>query len=281
MIKLWIPSVEAVLVLFVTCFLIRKYADLKRTNNFSVAMTSISWFLAFSIIFFIPLDIYLTSAKQETSEFLVGWWYFYYWTSFFLSMVLLPILIGYLEAADFTLRGRMISAIKYNIPFYLCYLVLFVGLVCFLYFSKAGQSSLEQGGGLIGVLMGLNITAGLCQLALTLGYGMVRIPINTFKSCSLEKRYQYAVFKVAKYEDDILELLYERTNCIQSLLYLINNMNVEESLRHHVDEMHSMIDRTLGKTDEEALKERAVGQRDVETVLVEEFNNGWIDITRL
>ena len=103
-----------------------------------------------------------TSAKNETSEFLVGWWYFYYWTSFFLSMLVLPILIGYLEAADFTMRGRLISAIKYNVPYYLCYLVFFVGLVCFLYFSQIGRDIVEQGGGLVGVLMGLNITAGLC-----------------------------------------------------------------------------------------------------------------------
>ena len=60
-IQIWVPSTEAVIVLAVTFLLIRKYADLKRTNTFSVAMTSLSWFLAFSMIFFIPLDIYIVS----------------------------------------------------------------------------------------------------------------------------------------------------------------------------------------------------------------------------
>lgn len=59
--KIWVPIAEAVIVLFVTCCLIYKYADLKRTNMISLAMTTLSWFLAFSMIFFIPLDIYVVS----------------------------------------------------------------------------------------------------------------------------------------------------------------------------------------------------------------------------
>ena len=62
--------------------------------------------------------------------------------------------------------------------------------------------------------MGLNITAGLCQLALTLGYGIVRIPINTYKSHSLAKRHEYAVYQVAVHDDEIMKLLYERTHSI-------------------------------------------------------------------
>ena len=57
----WIPIVECICVFGVTCLLVRKYADLKRTNTFSLAITTLSWFLAFSMIFFIPLDIYAVS----------------------------------------------------------------------------------------------------------------------------------------------------------------------------------------------------------------------------
>lgn len=66
-IKAWVPIVESVLVLFVTCALIYKYADLKRTNRFSLAITTLSWFLAFSMIFFIPLDIYYVSCQLTLS----------------------------------------------------------------------------------------------------------------------------------------------------------------------------------------------------------------------
>ena len=60
-IKAWIPIAECVGVLAVTCLLVRKYADVKRTNTFSLVITALSWFLAFSMIFFIPLDIYAVS----------------------------------------------------------------------------------------------------------------------------------------------------------------------------------------------------------------------------
>ena len=58
-------------------------------------------------------------------------------------------------------------------------------------------------------------------------------------------------------------------------------MNVEQSLQVHLDEMYDMIDQALGKTKEESIKMRMVSQKDVESVLIEEFNNGWIDIKRL
>ena len=58
-------------------------------------------------------------------------------------------------------------------------------------------------------------------------------------------------------------------------------MNVEQSLQHHVDDMYEMVDEALAKTDEETVKMRMIGSKDVESVLIEEFNNGWIDIKRL
>jgi len=126
--------------------------------------------------------------------FLVYWWYFYYWASFTLSFLILPVLVSYLESADFTFRGRLCFALKSQIPYYIAYFVAFIGLVCFLYWSDKGRTIVNQGGGLVGVLMGMNITFGLCFLALTLGYGIVKIPIETLKSSKLKKRYEYIVY---------------------------------------------------------------------------------------
>ena len=103
-----------------------------------------------------------TSTTDETNNFLVFWWYFYYWTSFTLSVMVLPILVGYLEAAEFSKRGRICYAVQRNLPYYAVYLVLFVAFVCFLYLSAIGQEIVEEGGGLVGVLMGINMTISLC-----------------------------------------------------------------------------------------------------------------------
>lgn len=68
MVNAWIPLVEALSVLSLTCFLVYKYADTKRTNWFSLVITAVSWFLAFSMIFFIPLDIYSVSYAANSFD---------------------------------------------------------------------------------------------------------------------------------------------------------------------------------------------------------------------
>ena len=57
----WIPLCEAIAILIVTCAMIYKYADMTRTDAFSWLLTLLSWYLSFSIIFFIPFDIYVVS----------------------------------------------------------------------------------------------------------------------------------------------------------------------------------------------------------------------------
>ena len=37
-----------------------------------------------------------------------------------------------------------------------------IALICFLYLSKPGRTIIDEGGGLVGVLMGINMTMGLC-----------------------------------------------------------------------------------------------------------------------
>ena len=196
-------------------------------------------------------------------------------------MLVLPILVGYLEAAEFSMRGRMVYAFKYNVPYYIMYLIIFAALICFLYLTSAGRDIVEQGGGLVGVLMGISMTLGLCQLAITLGYGVVRIPIKTLQSASVKKRYELAVYKVADHEDQILEVLHDKKHSILTLLYLANNMNVERELREHHDDMMKMIDDALIKTNEQQVKAKIITQADVDQDLIEEYNNGWIDLARL
>ena len=179
------------------------------------------------------------------------------------------------------MRGRLISSVKQNVPYYALYVILFIALVCFLYLSSVGKDIVEQGGGLVGVLMGVNMTIGLCQLALTLGYGIVKIPMMMFNSMTLQKRYEYAVYKVAQLEDEILEVLYEKKNSIQQLVYIQSNINCDNNLQPHLDEMIDRVDVALAKTNETGVKSRVFGQKDADEVLIEEYNNGFIDVNRL
>ena len=57
----WIPGVEGAVLAVIAFILILRFADTQRTPVFCLLTAYISWFLAFSIIFLIPLDIYLVS----------------------------------------------------------------------------------------------------------------------------------------------------------------------------------------------------------------------------
>jgi len=66
------------------------------------------------------------------------------------------------------------------------YIILGAGSLCYLYLSQEGKKMLDDGGGLVGVLMGVNIATGLIWLSLVLGWGLVKIPIYYYKHSDLE-----------------------------------------------------------------------------------------------
>jgi len=57
--KIWIPALEGIVILLITMYLANRYADKERTPLYSKVLTIIGWWLAFSMICFIPLDIYV------------------------------------------------------------------------------------------------------------------------------------------------------------------------------------------------------------------------------
>ena len=59
--EIWMPTVEAVIIFIVILFLVAEYADRARTPTLVVIFTIFSWFMSFSMIMFIPLDIWLVS----------------------------------------------------------------------------------------------------------------------------------------------------------------------------------------------------------------------------
>ena len=59
--EIWMPTVEAVVIFIVTLVLVAQYADRSRTPFPVVMFTIISWVMSFSMIMFIPLDIWLVS----------------------------------------------------------------------------------------------------------------------------------------------------------------------------------------------------------------------------
>ena len=80
-----IPAVESIVVLIITIYLVIRFADKKRTPFWCYVLTIFGWSLGFSMIIFVPLDLYLTLKNGVASSQLIVWWQIFYWTSFILN----------------------------------------------------------------------------------------------------------------------------------------------------------------------------------------------------
>jgi hypothetical protein len=89
---------------------------------------------------------------------------------------------------------------------YLGFFLVFCG---FMYLTAWGRQLTDNGGGVLGVLIGLNLAFGLLWLALIVGYGMVKIPIACWKNSDMESRLDYFCHKVAHYDDQIIKVVSE------------------------------------------------------------------------
>ena len=92
--------------------------------------------MSFSVIVFIPLDIYLneeyTNVDEDTGlerAFLYDWWAISYWSSYLLNWVLIPLLQGYVTAGEFGISDKIYRSIVSSVPFYLLYCLGFIGLL--------------------------------------------------------------------------------------------------------------------------------------------------------
>jgi hypothetical protein len=63
-VNLLVPIFEILVVTVLIAVLIHKYADRQRTPIVVLLLTGLGWFLGFSMIIFIPLDVLLTINKD-------------------------------------------------------------------------------------------------------------------------------------------------------------------------------------------------------------------------
>ena len=91
-------------------YLLRGYADRKRTSIFIRVLTFVGWFLSFSLVVFLPLDIYMakkmsldvaTENDVSREPYLFDWWAFTYWIGNMLSYFVIPLVQGYVLAGEF------------------------------------------------------------------------------------------------------------------------------------------------------------------------------------
>eukprot|EP01063_Lacrimia_lanifica_P024887 TRINITY_DN3269_c1_g1_i2.p1 TRINITY_DN3269_c1_g1~~TRINITY_DN3269_c1_g1_i2.p1 ORF type:complete len:587 (+),score=222.68 TRINITY_DN3269_c1_g1_i2:131-1891(+) len=100
-------------------------------------------------------------------------WKVLFWCTQLLSWVVLPILQEYCVSGDFTVRGRVVTAIKENLKLYLVMGAVLGTLLLYLAFvSKEGITLANC----VGIAVAASNAFGLLLIILFLGYGLAQLP---------------------------------------------------------------------------------------------------------
>jgi hypothetical protein len=118
-------------------------------------------------------------------------------------MFVFPYYRSYLEAGDFTVKGKLFRSLKRNGPFYILYLVIVLATVGILSSYELGREALQTQG-TAGCLMTLNMVVGLISIILVLGYGIAGLPKRFFTLSSHSYLLEQDLFKIATLESDMI-----------------------------------------------------------------------------
>lgn len=161
-------------------------------------------------------------------------WRVVYWTAQALTWIILPMMQSYSTAGDFTVVGKLKTAIIENAIYYGTYLLIFGVLLIYV----AAQPGINLDGSKLKVIcITASNTWGLFLLVLLLGYGLVEIPRSCWNKTKRGYMLNYLYFKAAKLSterceaeervDDLMEEIQQVAECVtRRHSYLKNNLAV-------------------------------------------------------
>ncbi|KAM7363978.1 LMBR1 domain-containing protein 2 homolog isoform 1-T1 [Cochliomyia hominivorax] len=184
----------------------------------------------------------IVSSMQKHSECQQPWgmipeavfpnlWRIIYWTSQFLTWLIMPLMQSYLKAGDFTIKGKLKSALIENAIYYGSYL--FICGILLIYIAAKGVSLDWQK--LKAIASSASNTWGLFLLVLLLGYALVEVPRSLWNNAKPGFTLQYAYFKAAKLSADKAEAEENVDDVLESLQGISRSVPNNHELRPCVE----------------------------------------------
>ncbi|ALC47691.1 CG8135 [Drosophila busckii] len=233
--------------LFLASVFLYRYGNIPRQHILVTLSVLTAWCFSFLIVFTIPLDVTSTLYRQCVMEHqpiastdsnvttivnllavpqecqepwgmlpenvLRNLWRIIYWSSQFLTWLIMPLMQSYLKAGDFTIKGKLKSALIENAIYYGSYL--FICGVLLIYIAAKGISLDWQK--LKAIASSASNTWGLFLLVLLLGYALVEVPRSLWNNAKPGFTLQYAYFKAAKLSTDKAEAEEHVDDVLESL----------------------------------------------------------------
>ncbi|KAG7026858.1 LMBR1 domain-containing protein 2-like A [Cucurbita argyrosperma subsp. argyrosperma] len=198
-----------------------------------------TWFCSISIIILVPADIWMTTSRLPETGVISFFWSWSYWSTFLLTWAVVPLIQGFEDAGDFTVKQRLKTSIRVNLAFYLVVgsIGLF-GLILLIAMHKIWH------GGVLGFAMACSNTFGLVTGAFLLGFGLSEIPKSIWRNAdwtTRQKVFSHQISKMAVKLDDALIQLTNESNAIVVAQATSKQMSKRDPLRPYMNVIDNML----------------------------------------
>lgn len=161
-------------------------------------------------------------------------WRVIYWSSQFLTWLIMPMMQSYLKAGDFTVQGKLKSAVIDNAIYYGSYLMICGVLLIYIALKPGVYLEWEK---LKAIASSASNTWGLFLLVLLLGYALVEIPRSLYNNSKTGYTLQHAYFKLSKLSSDKAEAEENTEDVLESLQSVNLIVPTHHPLRPCVEEI--------------------------------------------
>ncbi|XP_052090469.1 G-protein coupled receptor-associated protein LMBRD2-like [Mytilus californianus] len=172
-------------------------------------------------------------------------WHVVYWSSQFLTWLLLPLMQSYSTAGDFSVAGKIKTALIENAIYYGTYLLIFG--ICLIYVAARPDLHIDAE-----KLKVIGITAsntwGLFLLVLLLGYGLVEVPRTVWNSSKHGHMLGRTQFKISKLSTEKTEAEENLEDVLEEIKQVSDKVRYNNPLRQHVDTVLSKCPESLRKS---------------------------------
>ncbi|XP_018320337.1 LMBR1 domain-containing protein 2 homolog [Agrilus planipennis] len=235
-----------------------RYGNWFRHHVIVTLAVLLAWYFSFLIIFILPLDVISTVFRQcleENVSFELNssvnasticeepWshvpekvfpnlWRTVYWSSQFLTWLIMPMMQSYSKAGDFTIKGKLKSALIDNAIYYGSYLFICGILLIYLALKPGINLDWQK---LKAIASSASNTWGLFLLVLLLGYAFVEVPRSLWNNGNLIYVLNHSYFKVAKLSSDKCEAEETVDDVLESLQAITIAVKPGHTLYQHVE----------------------------------------------
>lgn len=257
----WIALLALIAVFLFTCYLVKFYAH-KNTNWYVITFVFIGWFLAFSVIILIPVDVHASISENLSSDerdIASITWHIVYWIVFCLCWVILPVIQEYEMAGEFRFKSRLKTAIWRHVRILL--LLGAIGLVGVIYLLITGKMTITF---LPAFGMALSNCWGLFLIILLLGYGLVAIPRTLWYRGDCHKMLYYMQFKMSSLEERLIDLRFQ----LEDIVKLVHAASLQLPSDSH---LHPYLEIVISKCPREMLETHRTAYSTVSADTVKEL----------